>query len=75
MIEARPKRQTMEAMGSTTPSWNVMAYQVVPQIRAQTATLAMARLLAEGLKGVAGVWEFKAGSRTSGRRRMNGGAP
>ncbi|MNN70412.1 hypothetical protein D3C81_1862600 [compost metagenome] len=33
---AMAKRITTETTASTAPSWKVMAYQVVPQIRAQT---------------------------------------
>ncbi|MNJ32076.1 hypothetical protein D3C77_267320 [compost metagenome] len=36
--EAIPNRSTTDTTGSTAPSWKVMAYQVVPQIRAQTPT-------------------------------------
>ena len=44
--DARPNRQTMETMESTGPSCRVIAYQVVPQIRAQMviATIAKGRL-------------------------------
>ncbi|GEC00068.1 hypothetical protein BDI01nite_11320 [Brevundimonas diminuta] len=42
-----PKRSTTEITGSTAPSWKVMAYQVVPQIRAQTPTPPMANTAGE----------------------------
>lgn len=37
-VAASPKRQTMDARAGTGPSCRVMAYQVVPQIIAQTIT-------------------------------------
>ncbi|GAA0626205.1 hypothetical protein GCM10009422_23730 [Brevundimonas kwangchunensis] len=40
-IAARPNRQTIEAIVGTVPSCRVIAYQVVPQIIAQTTTPAI----------------------------------
>ena len=40
---ARPNRQTIDTTASTGPSCRVMAYQVVPQIRAQAAMAKMAK--------------------------------
>ena len=40
--------ERFEATGSTVPSCRVIAYQVVPQITAQTATPRMARTPADG---------------------------
>ncbi|MNT57328.1 hypothetical protein D3C72_1946900 [compost metagenome] len=40
---AMAKRSTTDTTGSTAPSWKVMAYQVVPHIRAQTPIPPMAR--------------------------------
>ena len=41
--DARPNRQTIETIESTGPSCKVIAYQVVPQIRAQMTMAAIVK--------------------------------
>jgi len=59
------KRITTDTTASTAPSWKVMAYQVVPQIRAQTPIPPIAR--AAGDRGLLADWVTDGAS-----RRLNG---